>query len=77
VLQRHLDAIAATLQLAQAQIEAARHALTLHVEQPAPERPERCVGTPDEQCALKDDSAKRALMGGAFACTGCGAQLTQ
>jgi hypothetical protein len=75
VIQQHLDAIAASMQLTLAQIDAARHAIRMTAPTTAPAHPPQCEGIPEEQCAFKDDGAKRAVMGGAYICTGCAARF--
>lgn len=78
VILKHLDALAAQMQLGLAQIDAMRHAL-----QPPPvppsarvERPERCQGVMPERCALVDGEwdAGRATLGRPelVRCRGCG-----
>lgn len=76
LLAKHLDAIAASLQLLLAQVEAARHALTIPAPATsAPSVPDRCVGIPEERCVLRDPDAGRPLMGGVTVCVGCQERL--
>lgn len=80
IVQRHLDAIGASMALLNAQLEALRHELASPAPVPAakeekPERPERCTGIEDYDCALRDPDArrKRGTLGnpGAWMCAGC------
>ncbi len=78
LLKKHLDAIAATMQIGLAQVEAARHALlapatTTQVPAMTVVRPERCKGV--TECALHDDDARidtSSLAGKSWKCRGCG-----
>jgi hypothetical protein len=75
LLKRHLDAIAASVHVTIAHVEAARHALTLHVDPPAATLPLMCTSVPAEQCARRDMTAGRSVMGGGCICGGCGAHI--
>ncbi len=79
LLSKHLDALAASLQLALAQVDATRHALTIEAaasaepEPPtAPALPAACQATEPDQCAKRSPEAIRELMGGQKVCIGCG-----
>ncbi len=77
LILKHLDALAATMQLGLAQIEAARHALT-----PVPPTVdvkvlERCRGIAAEDCALQDgkwQSLSSFANPSHARCNGCGAE---
>ncbi len=80
LIERHLDAISASVALLTAQIDAARHALRIaapaQAGQAAVTLPARCVGIPEAQCVLRDDAAGRQVMGGVTVCVGCQERLT-
>jgi hypothetical protein len=80
LIQKHLDAIAATMQIGLAQIDAARHALNTPpttTEMPAARLsiPERCNGVDKNLCAEQDGEwvSKATLADfSAAKCKGCG-----
>lgn len=72
LIRRHLDAIAASIQITLAHIEAARHANVIATPAPPPALPASCASTPEDQCGRRDEGARRPVMGGGAICTGCG-----
>ncbi len=83
VILKHLDAIAASLSLLQAQIEAARHAVQIAAPIPkvsTPGRVSTCDGIPDVHCARMNEDAvlSKASFGDptAAVCRGCGEKVT-
>ena len=80
VLARHLDALTASLTLAVAQVEAARHALALGAPVP-PSVPARCAAVPADRCAERDGEwdISQATFGDPLRrrCAGCGVDTVQ
>lgn len=82
LILRHLDSIAASMALVNAQIQAVRHAVETEArakqapQVKAPELPMRCAGVEDARCALRDEEARKSR--GSFGspkcwrCVGCG-----
>jgi hypothetical protein len=80
IVLRHLDAIGASMALLNAQFEALRHELVKPEPPPVakevmPERPERCAGIDECECALRNDEARAPRPTftdrGAWVCVGC------
>ena len=76
VLKRHLDAMAASLALLSAQIEAMRHALGEITPVDVLNRPESCRGVEADRCVHLSPEAGTRLMGGVVVCVGCQERLT-
>lgn len=76
IVHKHLDALAASMNLALAQIEALRHALA-PVPSAAIDLPARCAGIAGDECALRDgewNTSRRTLGNPSqVQCDGCGA----
>jgi hypothetical protein len=75
VILRHLDALAASMQLALAQIDAMKHAIGEPVKAARPSIPERCNGIDKNLCAEQDGEwvSKATLADfSAAKCKGCG-----
>jgi hypothetical protein len=80
VLLRHLDALAASVTLLEAQISALRHAVQSEQVKEVPRArlslPPRCVTVEERRCALQNDEAmqQRGNFGdpNAWSCAGCG-----
>jgi hypothetical protein len=76
MIAQHLDAIAATVEILRAQIAAARQTIPSASAVPQETMPARCHGIPGAQCAIRDEEARRPLMGGVVVCVGCQERLT-
>lgn len=82
IILKHLDALAAQMQLALAQIDAMRHAMKAEEPPAVPsiaiDLPPRCAGVEGMACALRDgewNTGKRTLGNpGLVFCDGCGHQ---
>lgn len=75
VILKHLDALSASMQLALAQIDALRHAVSEPVKAARLSVPDRCAGVEKDRCAVQDgDWVSKATLGNPTArkCQGCG-----
>lgn len=78
IVLKHLDAIAASMTLLNAQLAAARHAIAIEVPIPSarPSLHARCAGVSTEVCALQDGEWNRAKANfgdpNLVQCVGCG-----
>ena len=80
VTRAHLEALAAQLRLAVAQVEMLQHHLAAPGRTQEPDLPARCQGVPESLCARQCDDARIDVggMGGAAArwiCRGCGEEV--
>lgn len=76
IIQKHLDAITASMALLSGQIEALRYAVTEPPKQAPAELPARCAGVHAAHCALRDgewDHGRRSFGNPTVVrCGGCG-----
>ncbi len=76
LILRHLDALAASMQLALAQIDAMKHAVSEPVKGAQVSLPERCTGVDANRCAEQDGEWSDAIASladpSARKCKGCG-----
>jgi hypothetical protein len=77
IVQRHLDAIAASMALLNAQIEALRHAVNTDApKRMSVRRLDRCADIDDRRCGLCTEDARKIRSSfsnpGAWTCVGCG-----